>query len=84
MQYAAGATQAYYGGANGYGADPGYDAGMPPAPGVVPDTQLAPSGQLFMPSLVGEGQFTGQQTQQSFQSAAPENTNVSGFGDLNS
>ncbi|KAH8112565.1 hypothetical protein DFH11DRAFT_1783632 [Phellopilus nigrolimitatus] len=80
MQYTAGVTQAYYGGADGYGADPGYDARMPPAPGVVPGTQPAPSGQLFTPSLVGEGQSTGKQTQQSFQSAAFKNTNVTGFG----
>ncbi|KAH8113877.1 CPII coat sec24 protein [Phellopilus nigrolimitatus] len=79
-QYAAGATQAYYGGADGYGADPAYGTGMPPAPGVVPGTQPAPGGQLFTPGLVGESQFAGQQTQQSFQSAAPEYINAPGFG----
>ncbi|PPQ86617.1 hypothetical protein CVT25_006801 [Psilocybe cyanescens] len=55
-QYAAGQTQAYYGGDNV--ADPGYGA---PGPGL--QANLQPQGPLFTPGLVAENQFAAQQTQ---------------------
>ncbi|TFK26550.1 protein transporter SEC24 [Coprinopsis marcescibilis] len=51
-QYAAGQTQAYYGGESTL--DAGYLGGPPPQQG---------GGQLFTPGLVGENQFAAQQTQ---------------------
>ncbi|KDR80013.1 hypothetical protein GALMADRAFT_222930 [Galerina marginata CBS 339.88] len=55
-QYAAGQTQAYYGG--DAAADPGFGAS---APGLQPQ----PQGPLFTPGLAVENQFAAQQTHQS-------------------
>ncbi|EJC99351.1 CPII coat sec24 protein [Fomitiporia mediterranea MF3/22] len=66
-QYAAGATQAYYGPTDGYSADPGYMAAAPPVPGMTPPIGVpataAGGGQLFTPGLAAENQFAAQQHQ---------------------
>ncbi|KAF6764239.1 CPII coat sec24 protein [Ephemerocybe angulata] len=77
-QYAAGQTQAYYGGGES-SLDPGYLAGTAAQPG---------GAQLFTPGLVGENQFASQQTQaapapgqapQYYAPAEPEYINAPGF-----
>ncbi|EIW78479.1 CPII coat sec24 protein [Coniophora puteana RWD-64-598 SS2] len=80
-QYAAGQTQAYYSGGDGYGDQPGYGAAPPqqvPPPGAGP--------QLFTPGLSGDNQFAAQQQQQQGQAQyyappqEPQYINAQGFG----
>ena len=67
-QYAAGATQAYYGGADSYSADPQYISPAPQSqvmtPAVAPGAGPVAGGQFFTPGLAAENTFAAQQQQQ--------------------
>lgn len=83
-QYAAGQTQAYYGG-EGY-AEPSYGAAPPVAGQPNPQFGAPAGGQLFTPGLAGDNTFQGQQQQGGYygqqpqQPAEPEYINAPGFG----
>ncbi|KAH8829080.1 CPII coat sec24 protein [Flagelloscypha sp. PMI_526] len=70
-QYAAGQTQAYYGGDGATASAPGLGAGYPQQPGIQPPQSQGP---LFTPGLAGDGQFAAQQQdpQQYSQPAYPQ------------